>query len=87
MAEAVRRDSSTYPRPTPTAVFAEAPYGLSLEEIEAAVNHLLDDPAWEDIEAVTASDGSRFLFSSRHMDAALAASRAEWMAVGRRENP
>ena len=85
--EVVRRESAVYPRPTPLASFADEPYRWSDREIADAVQRLAADPDCEDIRPLTASDGSRFLFSSRHLDAAVAASRAEWMAVGRPANP
>jgi hypothetical protein len=65
MVAAVRRDSATYPRPTPLASFMDAPFAFSAEEIDAAVARLLSDPACEDVRPLTASDGSRFLYSSR----------------------
>ncbi len=87
LAEAVRRDSSAYPRPTPVDAWRDAPFGLSDAGLDAALARLRADPACEDIREVAASDGSRFLYSSRHMSEAVAASRAEWIAVGQRQNP
>lgn len=87
IAEVVRRESAVYPRPTPLSSFSAQPYGFAEPVVAAAVENLLTAPGCEDIQALTASDGSRFLFSTRHLAPALAASRAEWMAVGRPANP
>jgi len=87
IAETVRSDSLTYPRPTPVAVFMEPPFSISAESVSAALDRLAADARFRDVRPVTASDGSRFLFSSNHLDPARAASMAEWLAVGRRENP
>jgi aldehyde:ferredoxin oxidoreductase len=87
IAGAVRRDAAVYPRPMPVAALAAAPFDLPEPQISAVLDRLLADPACGDIRLVTASDGSRFLYSSRHMSEALAASRGEWMAVGRPQNP
>ena len=87
VAETVRSDSATYPRPTPVATFSEKPFRMSPEQINAALEALATDLLYRDIQLVSASDRSRFLFSSRHLDAAHAASLAEWLAVGRFTNP
>ncbi|HSK07999.1 MAG TPA: aldehyde ferredoxin oxidoreductase C-terminal domain-containing protein, partial [Vicinamibacterales bacterium] len=85
--ETVRRDSEVYPRPTPVASFTGTPYLIDERAVDAAIARLPELPDCADIRLATSSDGTRFLFSSRHMDPALAASRAEWMAVGSAGNP
>jgi hypothetical protein len=87
IAEAVRADSATYPRPTPVGTFVERPFGLAADQITLALAHMLTDPCFDDIHRVTASDGTLFLFSTRHLEPAHAASLAEWLAVGRSNNP
>jgi len=87
VAETVRDESATYPRPTPVAAFLEPPFNISPDALDGLVARVLADPASNDICLVEASDGSRFLFSTRHLDARHAASLAEWVAVGRGENP
>jgi hypothetical protein len=85
--ETVRSDSETYPRPTPVATFSEKPFLFAADQLNSALIALATDSHYADIQLVSASDGSRFLFSSRHLDAAHAASIAEWLAVGRFNNP
>ncbi len=87
IAETVRRDSRTYPRPTPAAVFRESPFGLPQDAIDKAIEEILSAPDCGDILSLKASDGSYFLFSAAYLDPALAASLAEWMAVGQQQNP
>jgi hypothetical protein len=87
IAEAVRADSAIYPRPTPIGTFAERPFGLDRDQIALALERMLDDPGFDDIRRVTASDGTPFLFSARHLEPGHAASLAEWLAVGRSNNP
>lgn len=87
IAETVRDDSATYPRPTPLATFLDAPFLLRPADIERAVTGLLGAPSYEDIQLVTASDGTTFLYSTRHLDRSHATSLAEWAAVGRANNP
>jgi len=87
IAETVRSDSRTYPRPTATAVFKEAPFSLAPDVISRSIEELLGDPKYPDIRRVRASDGSEFLFSINHMDPGHAEALAEWAAVGYLQNP
>jgi hypothetical protein len=87
IAEAVRADSATYPRPTPVETFAGQPFGLAHDQISQALARMLADPGFYDIHTVTSSNGTLFLFSTRHLEPAHAASLAEWLAVGRSNNP
>jgi hypothetical protein len=87
IAETVRSDSVTYPRPTPVETFAMAPFSLPSEAITSAVERLAADTRYEDIRSVRASDGSLFLFSASFLDPVHARSLAEWTAVTQFENP
>jgi hypothetical protein len=87
IAQTVRGDSRTYPRPTELAVFCEAPFLFSEDMLDQAVKEILRDPQYADIRVVRSSDGSKFLFSSSHMDPVHAESLAEWIAVGHLRNP
>lgn len=86
IAETVRADSITYPRPTPLSTFSESPFMLSPETVAAAVEALAGDPNFSDIQQTCASDGTPFLFSSIHMNPAHARSLAEWIAVESLQN-
>ncbi len=86
IAEIVRRDSATYPRPTPLDVFGAPPFLLSPGAVQAAIDAFALDARYADLEMVQASDGTRFLFSTRHLTAAHARSLADWFAVGQFEN-
>ena len=86
IAETVRADSATYPRPTPVASFTSPPFLLSPEALNAAIDGISDDPVYADIHPVWASDGALFLFSSDHLASPHAESLAEWMAVGSLNN-
>ena len=87
IAQTVRTDSRTYPRPTPLAVFSEAPFLFSREALARALQEISEDPKYADILRVQASDGSAYLFSAVHMDPAHARSLTEWIAVGHLKNP
>jgi hypothetical protein len=86
IAETVRVESMTYPRPTPLATFSEPPFLLSADTVEAVIAGFAGDPAFADIQQVSASDGTTFLFSSKHLTHAHALSLAEWIAVERMQN-
>lgn len=87
VAESVRCDSATYPRPTPAEMFTGPPYCLAADELEAALAAIACDERYADVRAVRASDGSLFLFSADHIDPDRAAAMAERLAVGQFENP
>ena len=87
IANTVRNESATYPRPTPVAAFLDVPFLMEPADIEQTIRGLLGAPTFEDIHLVTASDGTRFLYSARHLEHRQAASLAEWAAVGRANNP
>jgi len=87
IARTVRYESATYPRPTLVELFGQHPYSLPPADIEAAIADMVDSAAYPDIGAVTASDGSTFLFSAEHLTLDRAQSLAEWIAVGDSNNP
>jgi hypothetical protein len=86
IAETVRAESLTYPRPTSVATFGEPPFMLSTESVDAAIAAFAGDAAYDDIQAVSASDGTPFLFSTNHLTPAHARSLAEWIAVEREQH-
>ena len=87
IAETVRRDSRTYPRPTPVAVFEAPPFLLPRDTISKAVEEISGIGAYSDIRLLRTSDESLFLYSSFHMNPGHAQSVAEWIAVGQLQNP
>jgi len=87
IAETVRSESATYPRPTPVETFKGKPFYLSAEQVAAAIRIIFGDPRSADIGSVRASDGSVFLYSTDHLSSAQAQSMAERIAVGLHENP
>jgi hypothetical protein len=87
IAETVRFESATYPRPTPAEMFSQPPFLLSATDLNEALEQMAADPRYPDIQKVRTSDGALFLFSADRMDAAQARSVAEWIAVGQFDNP
>lgn len=87
IAETVREESRLYPRPTPAAVFTVPPFHLEPAEVEAIVAQMAVDPRYADIRCITTSDGQRYLYSKRYLEDELAASLAEWYAVGQFASP
>lgn len=87
IAATVRADSAIYPRPTPAEIFCSRPYSLTMEAVIAAVGRMRTDVQYDDVRPTRASNGELFLFSARHLNPEQAESMAEWIAVGRSENP
>lgn len=87
IAATVREESRMYPRPTLLGVFTEPPFGLAVEEVEQLVEEMGKREEYSDICLVRASTGTKYLFSSRHLDPDYAKSLVEWLEVGQYENP
>lgn len=87
VAESVRCDSATYPRPTPAGMFTAPPFCLAADEVQAALAAMACDDRYADVRTVRASDGSLFLFSAEYLDPDRAAAMAERFAVGQFDNP
>lgn len=87
IADTVRDESKTYPRPTPVATFADPPFAMSAADIEGALAAMAADPQYADIRPVRASNGDDYLYSATSLAEAHAAGLAEWASVGEKENP
>jgi len=87
MAEIIRENSQTYPRPVPLSIFADPPFGLTPEEISLCLKMMADQKVYQDIEQTTTSIGTVFLYSKQHLDPDHASMLAEWLDVGQSNNP
>jgi hypothetical protein len=63
------------------------PFNLPRDGVTAALEEMAEADSYSDIQSVTASDGSRFLFSTRGLEPVRARSLAEWIAVEQYDNP
>lgn len=87
IANFVRENSRIYPRPTPLAAFCATPFGLSEAQVREAIKQMANDARFADIRTTAASNGDLYLYSSDHLGEELAASLAEWDAVGQFASP
>jgi hypothetical protein len=87
MAEIVRENSATYPRPVPLDLFRESPFDLTQEEILECLKKMGDQGEYQDISQTTTSIGTIFLYSNQHLDPGYASMLAEWLDVGQVNNP
>jgi hypothetical protein len=87
IADTVREESRTYPRPTDLRFFNDPPFSLSDRELREALGMMELRPEFADIKRSRASNGALYLYSSLHLVEALAESLTEWIEVGQRENP
>ena len=87
IAQIVRENSATYPRPVPLDIFRESPFDLTQEEILECLNKMGRQGEYQDIAQTTTSIGTKFLFSSHHLDPDYASTLAEWLDVGQVNNP
>ncbi|RCW40619.1 MULTISPECIES: hypothetical protein [unclassified Halanaerobium] len=87
IAERVRDDSETYPRPTKASVFLYEPYMISKEEFEEVMNNIRDKEEYNDIKTLNASNGVPYLYSSKYLEDDHAVALTEWVEVIRKEVP
>ena len=87
IADTVRDESKTYPRPTDLRFFNDPPFSLSDSELREALGMMELRPEFADIKRSKASNGALYLYSNLHLAEALAESLTEWIEVGQRENP
>ena len=87
IAEIVRENSLTYPRPVPVDIFRESPFNLTQEEILECLRQMGNQKEYQDIVQTTTSIGTIFLYSNLHLDPGYASMLAEWVDVGQVNNP
>ncbi len=87
IADTVRDESKTYPRPTDLRFFNDPPFSLSDRQLHEALGMMELRPDLADIKRCRASNGAVYLYSNLHLVEALAETLTEWIEVGQRENP
>jgi hypothetical protein len=86
IAQTVRDNAQTYPRPTPVTFFELDPFNLPLEEIFAHVTVIGSLEEYADIKSVTVSNGMVCLYSDRYLTESRAMSLAQWDEVDKHLN-
>jgi hypothetical protein len=87
IADLVRENAAQYPRPTPVDILRSSPFEMTPEEILACLGEMAAGEEYKDIERLSTSAGTVFLYSTLHLDPAHASMLAEWIDVGQFENP
>lgn len=87
IAQAVRFDCQTYPRPYKIAMLQQSPYGFEPQQIQAALAAIETHPDYADIRTVASSNDVPYLFSERFMSYGKAYGLCEWLEVEQFQNP
>lgn len=87
IAQAVRFDCQTYPRPYKIAMLEQSPYGFEPQQIQAALAAIETHPDYADIRTVASSNDVPYLFSERFMSYGKAYGLCEWLEVEQFQNP
>ncbi|HEM7929767.1 TPA: YdhW family putative oxidoreductase system protein [Citrobacter braakii] len=87
IAEAVRFDCRTYPRPYKVAMLTQPPYRFESQQIAAAFTAMETHPDYADIRTVESSNAEPYLFSERFMSYGKAYGLCEWLEVEQYQNP
>ncbi|PWC16495.1 hypothetical protein DDT52_18025 [Brenneria roseae subsp. roseae] len=87
IADTVRFECQTYPRPYKVQMLTLPPYSFDQEKIDCALRFLGQSDSFKDIRTVMASNGEPYLFSERFMSYGKAKGLCEWIEVEQYENP
>ncbi|WP_319477891.1 hypothetical protein [Marispirochaeta aestuarii] len=83
VAATVRRESRVYPRPTRLNLFLEFPFSIEVAQLEQLAKALVQNSKdYADIQLARASNGDRYLFSTKFLETPQADYLAEWESVG-----
>jgi len=87
IAEVVRENSRTYPRPISLDSLKNPPFGLTGDEIVECLHAMAYHKEYQDIAQTITSAGTQFLYSADYLDSDHAHLLAEWLDVGQANNP
>lgn len=87
IAETVREESRTYPRPTKVTLFYDTVFQIDGINLEGFVERTLQQPEYKDIKKIVASTKAVYLFSDQYMPAGQAEYLVEWEEVGKYKSP
>jgi hypothetical protein len=87
VADTVRDESRTYPRPTPAYIFLGHPFNMTEAQLDGVLWQISQRNDMTDIKSTTVSNGALYLYSTLHLTVLHAETLAEWNEVGQAENP
>ncbi len=87
LAEVIRENSASYPRPVPLDMFTRPPFDLTREQVLECLDRMAREEEYRDIASATTSAATIFLYSTLHLEHDHASMLAEWFDVGQGENP
>ncbi len=87
LAEVVRENSVSYPRPVPLDMFTHPPFDLTREQVLDSLERMSGREEYRDIASTTTSASTIFLYSTLYLEPEHASMLAEWFDVGQGENP
>jgi len=87
IADTVRYESKTYPRPTRLSLFTLKPYSIKENVLLGLLNALNSNSEYSDLKYTEASNGVKFIYSEEYMTARYANTLAEWEEVLQKEIP
>lgn len=87
VAETVRDESRTYPRPTDSRLFLNTPFNLKKDEFLQVFDELKRKEEYSDIKESRASNNALYLYSDKFIKKAHADKLTEWIEVEAEQNP
>ncbi len=87
IAEVIRENSASYPKPVPLDMFTHSPFDLTREQVLDCLERMAGQQEYRDIASTTTSASTIYLYSTLHLEPDHASMLAEWFDVGQLENP
>lgn len=87
VAETVRENSEKYQRPVPVTLYERPPFNMEYKHVVECVTAMASLEGYDDVVMTTTSESAVYLYSTRYLETEHAEMLAEWLDVGRGENP
>jgi hypothetical protein len=87
LAETVRFESKTYPRPTDIKLFTYSPFNFTEGQIQDIIKQVSEREEYSDIQRTMASNGAMYLYSTKHLVKDHAQALTEWIEVLQFQSP
>jgi hypothetical protein len=87
IAEVVRQNSASYPRPVPLDMFTNPPFDFTHKQVVDSLERMRYGEEYRDIATTATSASTVFLYSTLHLEPEHASMLAEWLDVGQGQNP
>lgn len=87
IADTVRYESRVYPRTTQLKLFTKKPYLIEEDVLIELLDNMGENSEYSDLKYTEASNGTKFIYSTKYLDPFYAGKLTEWNEVLQKEIP